>query len=82
MIKSDEMVVLFDTVAESRRAEKALEDAGSPIRRSTPSIATRSSSWAAAPNSARPSGGRCSVASCSSTRARSSTRRSRAAARS
>ena len=30
MIKSDEMVVLFDTVAESRRAEKALEDAGFP----------------------------------------------------
>jgi uncharacterized protein (TIGR02271 family) len=30
MIKNDEMVVLFDTVAESRRAEKALEDAGFP----------------------------------------------------
>lgn len=30
MIRSDEMVVLFDTVAESRRAEKALEDAGFP----------------------------------------------------
>jgi uncharacterized protein (TIGR02271 family) len=30
MIKSDVMVVLFDTVAESRRAEKALEDAGFP----------------------------------------------------
>jgi len=30
MISSDEMVVLFDTVAESRRAEKALEDAGFP----------------------------------------------------
>jgi len=30
MINSDEMVVLFDTVAESRRAEKALEYAGFP----------------------------------------------------
>jgi len=30
MIRSDEMVVLFDTVAESKRAEKALEDAGFP----------------------------------------------------
>jgi uncharacterized protein (TIGR02271 family) len=30
MIKSDEMVVLFDTIAESRRAEKALEAAGFP----------------------------------------------------
>jgi uncharacterized protein (TIGR02271 family) len=30
MIKSDELVVLFDTVAESRRAELALEQAGFP----------------------------------------------------
>ncbi|SMO65831.1 YsnF/AvaK domain-containing protein [Paracoccus laeviglucosivorans] len=30
MIRKDEMVVLFDTAAESRRAEKALEDAGFP----------------------------------------------------
>jgi len=30
MISSDEMVVLFDTVAESQRAEKALEAAGFP----------------------------------------------------
>jgi uncharacterized protein (TIGR02271 family) len=30
MIKSDELVVLFDTVTESRAAEKALEEAGFP----------------------------------------------------